>query len=288
MSARLVVLGVLLAAAASPSVARAGAWVPEPGHGYVKLWTKYLWGFSYIDGAGDSSRLGRYHELFVSTYGDVGVGPRLALYWHADLLRTFYLGDPSDGSVSRHAAPGDPQVGARLRLWRSERGSLAAALGVRAPFARGDVVAPVRAYRAPHDELGGLRVGSGVWELEGRVAFGYAFDAVYVAFSAGYQWRASSFDDRLLWSAEVGGSFARRWGWRARASGAHSLPTGDAPRAESPSGMGNGSSWAGLALELDRRLVREWYLGAVIEGGLFHLRRLSGGPVVSLAVSTQF
>lgn len=271
-----------------PRAAHAGAWVPEPGHGYVKVWAKYFWGWGAIDGDGDARGYESYHELFFATYGDVGIAPRLALFWHTDLLRTYHLGDARDGSVERHVAPGDPAIGLRLRLFRSDRAALALEGSVRAPLARGGARQTVYASREPNDAIGELRVGNGVFEVESRVAFGYTFDAVYLAFSAGYQWRGESFDDRVLWSAEVGWSFTDAWSSRVRANGAHSLRFESAPRANSPSGMGNGSSWAGVAWELERRIVDRWYASAVIEGGLFGLRRLSAGPVFSLGVATQF
>ncbi|MCB9610945.1 MAG: hypothetical protein H6721_02780 [Sandaracinus sp.] len=270
------------------SRASAGAWVPAPGHGYAKLWAKYLWGWGFVDGAGDMRGYESYHELFFATYGDVGVAPRLAVFWHSDLLRTYHLGDARDGSVERHVAPGDPQVGLRLSLLQRDRLALAVEGAVRAPFARGGPQQTVYASKDPNEPIGELRVGSGVWEVEGRVAFGYAFDHVYLAFATGYQWRGEGFDDRLLWSAEVGWSFTDAWASRVRASGAHSFRFESQPRASSPSGAGNGSSWAGLAWELERKIVDRWYASFVLEGGLFGLRRLSGGPVLSLGVATQF
>ncbi len=282
------VLAAALISATLSSRAHAGAWVPAPGHGYAKLWMKYFWGWGLMDGARNVRRYDSYHELFVATYGDVGLAPRLAFFWHSDLVRTFHLGDARDGSVRRHAAPGDPQLGLRVGLLQRDRAALAFEAGVRAPFARGGARQTVYAAREPHEAIGELRVGNGVFELEGRLAFGYGFDAVYVAFAAGYQWRAEDFDDRVLWSAELGWSFSDDWASRVRASGAHSLRLESAPRANSPSGMGNGSSWAGLAWELERRLIGRWYASLVIEGGLFGLRRLSGGPVASLGVATHF
>lgn len=285
----LVLLLLLGASLAMPtSQASAGAWVPAPGHGYAKLWAKYLWGWGFVDGAGDMRGYESYHELFFATYGDVGVAPRLAVFWHSDLLRTYHLGDARDGSVERHVAPGDPQVGLRLSLLQRDRLALAVEGAVRAPFARGGAQQTVYASKDPHEPIGELRVGSGVWEVEGRVAFGYAFDHVYLAVATGYQWRGEGFDDRLLWSAEVGWSFTDAWASRVRASGAHSFRFESEPRASSPSGAGNGSSWAGLAWELERKIVDRWYASFVLEGGLFGLRRLSGGPVLSLGVATQF
>jgi hypothetical protein len=100
----------------SPSAASAGPWVPEPGEGYAKLWVKWLYGFGLRDGDGTYYELGTYNELFVSTYGEVGLVRNLAMYWHTDLLRTFYLEDLTTGSPDVHAGPGDPALGFRYEL----------------------------------------------------------------------------------------------------------------------------------------------------------------------------
>ncbi len=83
-------------------------------------------------------------------------------------------------------------------------------------------------------------------------------------------------------------TFSERSGGRLRASGSYALLNGTAERSNSPNGRGNGSSWTGIAVELDYRLTRAWYAGVTIEGGLGAIRRLSGGPVISLSISTQY
>ncbi|MEM9069902.1 MAG: hypothetical protein AAGE52_15425 [Myxococcota bacterium] len=272
----------------APSTALAGPWTPEPGHGFAKLWTKWLLGHGYVDGNGNRTNYGNYHEFFVATYGDIGIVDGLAAFWHTDLLRVFTLQDPRTGERQAHVAPGDPALGLRWRFLQVDRFVMSVEGSVRAPLARSRPVQNVYARSDPHEQLGELRVGAGVWNVDGRLSLGYGFDRVYLAASGGYQWRGEGFDDRITWSAEVGGNFTDRWGGRARASGAHSLDEDGAPRGNSPSGIGNGVSWAGFALEVDYRLRDGWYLGLTLEGGLSGLRRQTGGPVTSLWVATQY
>ena len=80
-------LFVFVAVWAFPSIALAGPWAPEPGHGYAKLWLKYLYGFDFHAGDGNTYGYPSYHELFLATYVEVGLVDRLAMIVHADLAR---------------------------------------------------------------------------------------------------------------------------------------------------------------------------------------------------------
>ena len=216
----------------------AGPWTPEPGGGYAKLWVRWHWGFlDYADGQGDLIDIGDYQEVFFSTYGDVGLTDGLALFWHSDILRLMVLEDPRDGQTSRHAAPGDPLVGLRWRWLQVDRLVFSLEGAIRAPLARSRVVQAVYAQAAPHERIGGLRVGAGVWEVNTKVWVGYGFDIWHLAGAVGYQWRASGFDDRVSWIAEAGVNFSPAWIGRLRVGGAHSLDENGAPPSESPSGM---------------------------------------------------
>ena len=268
--------------------AAAGPWTPEPGEGYAKLWVKWLPGFGYHDGRGDTIDYGAYHELFVATYGEVGLADGLALTWHSDLLRTFVLEDPRTGASETHLAPGDPALGLRWRFLSLDRFVAAVEASARVPLAKDDDVQTVYAAEGGNPPIGALRVGSGVFDLTGLVTAGYGWDRVYVSGGAGWVARTGGYDHALVWTAEAGMSFHEDWSGRVRASGYHSVRTGDEPRDESPSGMGNGASYTGLALEGEWQFVERWYLGLTLEGGLFAIRRQTGGPVVSLFVATRF
>ena len=289
MNGRWLATGLCLASLfGTAAPAKAGAWTPEPGHGYAKLWLKWLPGFSYANGRGEAVSYAPYHEFFVATYGDVGIVDHVAIFWHMELLRTFHLEDPRSGKTESHVAPGDPALGVRWQALTVDRFVLGLQGSVRAPLATRGTVQTVYSRDQPFLPVGELRIGAGVWELQGAITWGYGFDRWYMAGSIGYQWRSHRFDDRILWSLEAGVSLNTRWGLTGRAQGAYGLPTGSAMYANSPSGIGNGVSYTGFGIELDFEFIEKWFLGLTLEGGLGFLRRQTGGPVISLAVATQF
>ena len=294
MSRRLPAALVLLGALLASTTAHAGAWTPPPEHGYAKFWVKWHWGWGFVAGGGRTHRIGNYHDVTLATYGDLGIAEGWAVFWHSDLVRTYTLRDPLEDRRQAHVAPGDPALGFRWQFVRGDRLAMSTELSARAPVAPDGSVQEVRRRQAPHEEVGALRVGAGAWSVRSVWHVGYAFDRAYVAASLGYQYRAAGYADRLSWSAEVGGRLRGRLSGRLRASGSHSLPGGDpirdlrAPRDNSPNGLGNGSSWMGIAMELDLKLSASWFLGLTVEGGAGPIRRLSGGPVISLSVSTQY
>lgn len=274
------------------STAHAGPWTPEPGHGYVKLWAKYLLGVGYFAGDGGVDNYANYHELFLATYGDVGLVDGLALWWHSDLVRTFYLEDPRDDTLNAQVAPGDPAIGLRWRFYLGDRLALSLSAGVRAPLAddapKGTVYERNAGDDGVFDVVGDLRVGSGVWSVPIQVDIGYAFDTWYVSGSVSYTVLAGGYDDRIGFTAEVGAPLRPKWTGRLRLSGVFSLRDGSAPRTESPSGYANGTSYMGIALELDYEWIPEWFLGVTLEGGAGYLRRQTGGPVISLSLSHTY
>jgi len=284
--------------ALSASTRASAQWTPEPGHGYVKVWAKWLLGFGYVDGEGDWNNYQNYNELFLATYGNVGLVDGLALFWHTDIVRGFTLRDPIAERVRGHVTTGDPSVGLRWRFLLRDRLAMALTGSVRAPLIQRTGEQQVVYERDPgddgvYDRVGGLRIGAGTWDLTAGLEVGYAFDTWFLGGSVGYQARLKGFDDRILWSIEAGLTFNEKWGGTLRASGAHSFAPiredADPPeRTESPSGIGNGVSYMGLAVELDYELIERWYLGLTIEGGLGFLRRQTGGPVTSLSLSTTF
>jgi hypothetical protein len=272
-----------------PTRALAGPWTPEPGHGYVKLWTKWLPGFGYHDGSGETIDYGAYHELFVSTYGEVGFADGWALFWHSDIVRFFSLTDPRTDRANSHVAPGDPALGLRVRFLRAGRFVMAAAASARAPLADGDPVQEVVATEGAMPVIGELRVGTGEWDFASQISAGYGWDRFYLAGGLGYTVRTGGYDHGLSWSVEGGTSLSDvPLSFRLRIQGLHPIDTGDAPRHNSPSGIGNGTQYTGYALEADWELTQRWWLGLTFEGGLFAIRRQTGGPVLVLYGATKF
>ncbi|HJK93944.1 MAG TPA: hypothetical protein RMH26_24610, partial [Polyangiaceae bacterium LLY-WYZ-15_(1-7)] len=263
-------------------------WTPEPGHGYAKLWLRWHAGFAFHDASGDRLELPRYHELFVGAYADVGLADGLALFFRSDLLRTFHLEDPRSGDVARHLAPGDPSLGLRARVLLRDRWAMSLQASARAPLARSGEVQEVVRDRAPYPVVGGLRRGAGVWHLQGMWNIGAAFERVFLGAALGYQWRGEGFEDRLLWNATLGATLSPRVGARLSLAGAHSLGFGSAPRASTPSGLGNGASWTTASLSADLRVAEGWYLGAALETALLGLRTKSRGLSLALSLGTQY
>ncbi len=283
-------LAATVVALVAPGRAAAGPWTPEAGHGYGKIWIKWLptFGlFDYTDGGGDTHAYADYQEIFLAAYAEVGLYDEgdfgLAATLHTDLLRVFVLEDPRTSTHYDHVAPGDPALGLRLRFLRRGRFVMAIEGSARAPLASGDVVQDVVGTDAGNPIIGGLRVGAGVWDLAGSLSAGYGFGVYYVAGGAGYVGRTGDYDHAVTWSLEGGGSFPSGFSIRGRLTGYHSLGNGDpALLHSSPSGIGSGTSYMGFAVETDWRVTTSLYLGVTIEGGLFYIRRQTGGPVLSL------
>jgi hypothetical protein len=281
----------LMMALLAPNSAAAGPWAGEAGHGYVKLWVKYLFGFGYFAGDGAFHDYGLYQEAFVSAYAEVSIVDRFALILHAPIVQTFHLEDPRDGSWESHVGPGDPTLAVRWQFLQAERFAMGAEAGVRAPFARPGPVQPVYSRAEGNPQIGALEIGNGVWDIPLSISAGYGGDAFYLAGSVGWVLRTSGFDHVLTWSLEGGTTVEGRWGIRGRVVGWHSVPVyfdEGAPRHESPSGIGNGTSYIGFAIEVDYQIEPDWFVGFTGEGGLGYLVRQTGGPVVTLYVARRF
>ncbi len=294
-----VALAIVLATAlasfanvAAPERAHAGPWTPEPGRGYGKIWLKWLPGFNYFDGDGRSTSYGAYHELFLAAYGEVGLLDEgdlgLAAMVSSDLVRLFFLEDPRTRRTESHVAAPDPTIGLRFRFLRVERFVMAIEESVRAPIATPGPVQDVVSTDAMNPTIGALRVGQGAWDFASSLALGHGWDRVYLAASGGYVVRSEGYDHAVTWTAEGGGSFDIGISVRARVTGYHSIGNGSAPYHTSPSGMGNGTSYIGIAVESDYELTPHFYLGLTLEGGLLAIRRQTGGPVVSVYAATRF
>ncbi|UJR86364.1 hypothetical protein [Sandaracinus amylolyticus] len=284
-------LVVIASVMIAPSRAAAGPWTPEPGHGYLKLWLKWTCncGFGYVAGDGSTYDYGFYTEVFTNAYGEIGIVPGLAAWVHWPIVETFLLEDTRRGHVGDHTVIGDPTIGLRWRWLRVGRFASALEAGVRLPFAPSGEVQPVYGRDPPHDQIGALRVGTGVFDFPLALSIGYGWDRFYLAGSGGYVARTGDFDHVVTWSAEGGGSFDFGLSLRVRFVGWHSIGNGaESSHHESPSGIGSGTNYTGFAIEADYPFERDWWIGATIEGGMFALSRQTQGPVVTLYVATRF
>ncbi len=282
----IVVLSAAVLGGICPNPARAGAWVPKPGEGYLKLSTKWLLGMGYHDETGDTRDYGTYHEVFVSNYGEVGLVEALALVWHADLMRFFSLEDPTIEESEEHVTFGDPELGVRWAFWRPGRLVMSLQAAVRVPLARDDPVQPF--FYEDGTVAGALRVGAGVWDLTTGYHVGYGFDGWYLQGSTGYILRTTGYDDVVFATAEAGTHFTDIWSGRLRLVGHFAIEQSDAPYSENPSGIGNGVSYTGFALETEVELQPNWWLGVSFEGGIARVIRQTGGPVFNLYGAHRF
>jgi hypothetical protein len=282
------------------SPAQAGPWTPEPGHGYLKLWIKALYGFGYVDGAGRMHEYGDYGELFLSGYGEAGIADGVALLLHAPLYQGFLLEDPRTGRLGDHHTVGDPTLSLRVRLARVDRFVAALEAGVRQPLAPSGDRQTVYGTAEGNPVIGALRIGSGAFDVPLSLAAGYAWDDFYLAGSVGAVLRIATpgvrdLDQALTWSVEGGGTFTGGMSLRVRLRGEHALPTGDPlGRHESPSGVGSGTSIGGFAVEADWPVARDaagpsTWIGVTAEGGIPGLlMRQTGGPVLSAHASARW
>ena len=287
----LVLLTLVSLTVCLPTAAQAGPWVPKRGDGYFKTWVKWLPGMGYSDGDGQQQDYAGYHEAGWSFYLEAGLGHNLAAYVHLPLLQIYVVRDPASDESTAHVFPGDPGFG--IRWGALQRGPFVLALetSMRLPMARSGPEQDIMGPDAGSAKIGKLQVGSGVVDVTWGVSAGLSLPAsAYVAASIGYILRTGGYDHDLIWTAEGGMPFAQSFNTRFRLTGRHPLPVGDddVPYHTSPSGIGNGTSYVGLAAEVDYRFPCGWVTGLSLEGGLFAVKRQSRGPVISLYLARAF
>lgn len=277
-------LALLLCAAPSPTLA--GPWTHEPGHGYLKLWLRWLPAIEFSDGTDAKRHIGSYHEVFFNGYAELGVSNGLTFSFHLPALRTFFAEDLPTGETRAHIAPGDPTLGAVIRLKQHKNWILSGEVGVTIPVADAKPVQTI--YEEPANDtspptpLGDLQLGTGVVSIPLRLSTGFSFSRGYVAGSFGYVIQTDGYVHELVFSIEGGYRFGERFSLRNRIHGRYPLPIGSAPRHSSLSGVGNGTSYTAGAIDAEYRVSDHFAFGLSIEGGLFAVRRQARGPVTSL------
>lgn len=142
----------LLLALAAPGVAYAGAWVPEPGHGYADLQAVIFPGGTRTSGSGEPMfQVGAYG------YAEVGVaGQRVAALLKAPLYVHTWLPERDE----HNGGLGDLAAGLRLGL---VTGAWPVALEAWASFPTGE-------------GEGQLPTGFGTWGVRGGAYLGHGFD----------------------------------------------------------------------------------------------------------------
>jgi hypothetical protein len=286
-------LAAVLAAglAGAPRRARAGAWTRDEGHFYVN--TSYLRiatrryfapDFSVVD-------INPYEQHVVSLYGEVG-------------LITRWLTGTLEGTLYRRnrlvnqgytEGVGDFRVGLWTGLVTSPvRLSFGLTLGIptgdaepRAPG--GDEVAQQTARLLP--------TGDGEWDVEGRLALGYAFGGVrrwpprhYVVAEAGYWLRTNRFADAFVYRLELGTQLpwrvVDRFWLALHLVGVESFAS-QRQASLAFSGLGNGVTYTAYGAELSAAIWRG--LGALLGvDSAFRARSLAAGAQLKVGVSYQW
>lgn len=120
-------------AAGSVASARAGAWLPDPGHGEVIVTTLFDQANLGFNQAGRFTPTPLYRTLQLGAYVEVGVTDGLAAVIKPT-LQSSTLGAPDN---QRYTGLGDSEIGVQARLWRDDASALAVQADVRAPSTAG-------------------------------------------------------------------------------------------------------------------------------------------------------
>jgi hypothetical protein len=115
------------------TLARAGAWTPDPGHGEVIVTTLFDQANVAFNQAEHFTPTPLYRTLQLGTYIEVGVTDGLAAIIKPT-LQSSTLGAPEN---QRYTGLGDSEIGVQARLWRDDASVLAVQADVRAPSAAG-------------------------------------------------------------------------------------------------------------------------------------------------------
>jgi hypothetical protein len=212
-------------------------------------------------------------------YAEVAVAPHLALTVHTDGLRVFQNADGFGQPARFFASPGEPALGVRAQF--PPLRTLVASLdgSVRIPVLGGSPVDTVRDRSG--QPIGELTVATGVAQASVGATFGLGLARLYLVWGGGIEVAGGGWDNAAQWQAEVGWGRAGR-STRIKLLGRHALGDGSAPYHTSPSGIGNGTSYVGFVIEIERVIAEGLSLGISLAGGLPGVRRQTGGPVLSV------
>ena len=226
-----VCLGLILI----PTLANAGAWVPEQGEGYAKFaYTAY----SANDRFGSNDPVD-FEGNNTSYYGEYGIGGNLGLYWsfiYQDIEQTV------DGNTTSNSGLSDVELGARYQ-WFSEPFVFSTSFLAKLPYL--------------YDEEDELPLGNGQEDFEVRALIGKGLSRFgYFGIEVGYRLRTDEPSDEYRYLLEYGFSVNDNLYLRTKLDGIESVGNADSGGVE-----GNLS----LAPEFDLgklELTAGWNFGA--------------------------
>lgn len=275
-----------------PASAAAQAWVPEPGHGYVKGDVRWLPGLGHHPTAPEGpapfvtvpQMFGDYHELFFEVYGELGVAPGVSAWLASQGLRLFFLGDPRGGQTQAHASLGEPELGFRFRLLQRGRFVLTAEARLKAPTGSNHAVQGVYATAEGHEQIGNLRIATGVWEAGVGLHAGLGLPRLWLGAGITLVGAGGGWDRVVQWYVKLVRPLKKRWEVRLRLAGRHPLGDGRAPYHDSPSGIGNGTRYVAFTAEWVKQIEGGPGLGFSVAGAFATSMRQTSGPVICLLV----
>ncbi len=277
----------------APPTVDAGAWTQPKGGGYLKTWIRFQAAIGFLDGYhddnGDFRYTGNYSETGIHFYGEYGVTDWLTVIGAWAPFQVYRLGQLGGTTVTR---PTDPLLGARFALLRKDF-RLSFEMDTRFPTVTNRAFAPFfeidQETHEVGEQLGYLRVGSGVFDVEPRLQFGWGTERGHFGTEFGWRFRTGGFQDAMVWLMEGGYRFHPKVYATVRivqllARG----PVEPLPNTGSPSGVTNGTSYFAFSFEVDYLLNdRALSVGIVAEGATFYERQ-AGGPVFSLYLAKKW
>ena len=264
---------LLLVVLLCPSLARAGAWTRDAGHGYVNTSYAEIAASRFYSPDFRVVPIRPYAQHLVSVYGEVGLVSR-------------WLTATVDGTLFRYnrIADAGATYGAgdwRVGLWTGlVTKPLRLSFGVTVGLPTGDARpnAGAGADADAQEIARSLPTGDGEWDVEGRLALGYSFGGKrrwplthYLVVEAGYWLRTAGFSDDFVYKVELGTGFPwhgfDRFLLILRLAGLESFASND-KAARNATGLGDGVTYTSPGLEVYGRIVRGLGASVAVEGAL--------------------
>jgi len=279
---RFAVVASFLVALLLPRSLSAAAWTQPKGGGYVKAWVRFQAAIGFLDGwndeDGDFHYTGDYAETGLHFYGEYGLTDRLTAIGNVPAVKTYWV----DQQDFFGASPGDPTVGLRYGLIQ-KNWVLSAQVTSTVPLVDDRARTTFRDLDTD-EQLGVLKFGAGVFDIEPRIQFGFGTEQGHFGLDVGRRIRTGGFQDQWVWTIEGGYQFTPNFYFTVRALEVWSVGQVSADFDDSLSGIGNGTSFTGFALEGNWQLDERLSVGGVLEGATRYERQ-SGGPVFNAFVA---
>jgi hypothetical protein len=229
---------------AAPSLVLAGAWTRDQGHFYLNTSYSRIAATSFFSPGFNVIPIAPYEQHVLGFYGEVGVISRwLTLTLDGTLYRRNIL--PQSGFTE---GIGDFRVGTWTGLLdKPVRLSLGWTVGI--PVGDPRPSAGPNARLVDQQTAATLPTGDGEWDVEARLALGYAFGGYrrwplqhYLVAEAGF-WFRTAFANSFVWRFELGvkfpWTFIKRFWFMLRFNGVESFASNE-QAADNATGLGNG------------------------------------------------